>query len=173
MTFGGERTPPAGEIRRPGGSDAAGSDADGAGSGGVESGGIGARFGSIPLRLMCSQCVITSGCLAYDCFRLFTMTCSICVPSPVTATTHSPRARMTQRAPPPLTPPPPTAFDADGAASVTVIVPSTTHDAEMLFVVWNDCSNGGVRCAPWTHVLVSTNSTRLFPRIARRSAHGM
>eukprot|EP00982_Pelagococcus_subviridis_P015851 31434-Pelagococcus_subviridis.AAC.4 len=34
MTFGGERTPPAGEIRRPGGSDAAGSDADGAGSGG-------------------------------------------------------------------------------------------------------------------------------------------
>ena len=40
----------------------------------------------------------------------------------------------------------------------------------MLFVVWKCWVNGAVRCAP-SRRLRSMNSTRLFPRIARLSAH--
>ena len=49
----------------------------------------------------------------------------------------------------------------------------TTHRSLMLFVVWKCWVNGAVRCAPSRHRLRSMNSTRLFPRIARLSAHGM
>ena len=87
------------------------------------------------------------------------MICSIFGPNPRRVTTHSPLAR-TQQTP-------------GGPAGSTAISPSTTHRSVMLFVVRKLCVKGAVRCAPSGHVRRSMNSARLFPRIARRSAHGM
>ena len=107
---------------------------------------------------MASHSAMTAGTFSYDPRRLLTMSCSIFPPRPFTSTTHSPRTVITHR---------------PGPCGSTVTVPCTTHRSLMLFVVWKCWVNGAVRCDPSRHRLRSMNSTRLFPKMARRSAQGM